>query len=186
MKATGRNNKLAPSIQNLTMTIRLRSCQSSGLGIGFGYIKTKDGTAIKFNKDADKINAESKKKVELLSEELLPYIIAEQDRRTTLYKRIMSAIQNGERGVTIAEIRNRPPLIIRKEFSNSAMARALYNAYVQSKLEYWAVLWDPHEKKYGGEVTKDIRPVRWLYKKCNGIIRFFVPFPLSPHRSCTV
>ncbi|XP_050676906.1 uncharacterized protein LOC126973610 [Leptidea sinapis] len=60
------------------------------------------------------INAEAKKKVDVLSEELLPYIIAEQERRTTLYKRIMTAIQNGEKGVTIAEIRNKPPLIIRK------------------------------------------------------------------------
>ncbi|XP_045489198.1 uncharacterized protein LOC111000771 isoform X2 [Pieris rapae] len=73
-----------------------------------------DGTGIKFNKDADRINAEAKKKVDVLSEELLPYIIAEQERRTTLYKRIMTAIQNGEKGVTIAEIRNKPPLIIRK------------------------------------------------------------------------
>ncbi|CAK1592649.1 unnamed protein product [Parnassius mnemosyne] len=73
-----------------------------------------DGTGIKFNKDADRINAESKKKVDVLSEELLPYIIAEQERRTTLYKRIMTAIQNGEKGVTIAELRNKPPLIIRK------------------------------------------------------------------------
>ncbi|KPJ00390.1 hypothetical protein RR46_06980 [Papilio xuthus] len=73
-----------------------------------------DGTGIKFNKDADRINAEAKKKVDVLSEELLPYIIAEQERRTTLYRRIMTAIQNGEKGVTIAEIRNKPPLIIRK------------------------------------------------------------------------
>ncbi|XP_061381727.1 uncharacterized protein LOC116778505 [Danaus plexippus] len=73
-----------------------------------------DGTGIKFNKDADRMNAEAKKKVDVLSEELLPYIIAEQERRTTLYKRIMTAIQNGEKGVTIAEIRNKPPLIIRK------------------------------------------------------------------------
>ncbi|RVE47213.1 hypothetical protein evm_008181 [Chilo suppressalis] len=67
-----------------------------------------------FNKDADRMNAEAKKKVDVLSEELLPYIIAEQERRTTLYKRVMTAIQNGEKGVTIAEIRNKPPLIIRK------------------------------------------------------------------------
>lgn len=60
------------------------------------------------------MNAEARKKVDVLSEELLPYIIAEQERRTTLYKRIMTAIQNGEKGVTIAEIRNKPPLIIRK------------------------------------------------------------------------
>ncbi|XP_049884450.1 uncharacterized protein LOC126379676 [Pectinophora gossypiella] len=60
------------------------------------------------------MNAEAKKKVDVLSDELLPYIIAEQERRTTLYKRIMTAIQNGEKGVTIAEIRNKPPLIIRK------------------------------------------------------------------------
>ncbi|KAL0858322.1 hypothetical protein ABMA27_012218 [Loxostege sticticalis] len=73
-----------------------------------------DGTGIKFNKDADRMNAEAKKKVDVLSEELLPYIIAEQERRTTLYKRVMTAIQNGEKGVTIAEIRNKPPLIIRK------------------------------------------------------------------------
>ncbi|CAH2090278.1 unnamed protein product [Euphydryas editha] len=73
-----------------------------------------DGTGIKFNKDADRMNAEAKKKVDVLSEELLPYIIAEQERRTTLYKRIMTAIQNGEKGVTIAEIRNKPPLLIRK------------------------------------------------------------------------
>ncbi|KAJ2942294.1 hypothetical protein O0L34_g15841 [Tuta absoluta] len=73
-----------------------------------------DGTGIKFNKDADRMNAEAKKKVDVLSDELLPYIIAEQERRTTLYKRIMTAIQNGEKGVTIAEIRNKPPLLIRK------------------------------------------------------------------------
>ncbi|XP_028158690.1 uncharacterized protein LOC114351609 [Ostrinia furnacalis] len=60
------------------------------------------------------MNAEAKKKVDVLSEELLPYIIAEQERRTSLYKRVMTAIQNGEKGVTIAEIRNKPPLIIRK------------------------------------------------------------------------
>ncbi|PZC71085.1 hypothetical protein B5X24_HaOG214142 [Helicoverpa armigera] len=60
------------------------------------------------------MNAEAKKKVDVLSEELLPYIIAEQERRTTLYKRVMTAIQNGEKGVTIAEIRNKPPAIIRK------------------------------------------------------------------------
>ncbi|KOB63559.1 30S ribosomal protein S3, chloroplastic [Operophtera brumata] len=60
------------------------------------------------------MNAEAKKKVDVLSEELLPYIIAEQERRTTLYKRVMTAIQNGEKGVTVAEIRNKPPLIIRK------------------------------------------------------------------------
>ncbi|XP_063371840.1 uncharacterized protein LOC134660070 [Cydia amplana] len=73
-----------------------------------------DGTGIKFNKDADRMNAEAKKKVDVLSEELLPYIIAEQERRTTLHKRVMTAIQNGEKGVTIAEMRNKPPLIIRK------------------------------------------------------------------------
>ncbi|XP_073966298.1 uncharacterized protein [Choristoneura fumiferana] len=73
-----------------------------------------DGTGIKFNKDADRMNAEAKKKVDVLSEELLPYIIAEQERRTTLHKRVMTAIQNGEKGVTVAEIRNKPPLIIRK------------------------------------------------------------------------
>ncbi|KAG7307831.1 hypothetical protein JYU34_006427 [Plutella xylostella] len=73
-----------------------------------------DGTGIKFHKDADRLNAESKKKIDVLSEELLPYIIAEQERRTTLYKRVMTAIQNGEKGVTIAEIRNKPPVIIRK------------------------------------------------------------------------
>ncbi|XP_075989620.1 uncharacterized protein LOC142985378 [Anticarsia gemmatalis] len=73
-----------------------------------------DGTGIKFNRDADRMNAEAKKKVDVLSEELLPYIIAEQERRTTLYKRVMTAIQNGEKGVTIAEIRNKPPAIIRK------------------------------------------------------------------------
>ncbi|XP_059050289.1 uncharacterized protein LOC131845266 [Achroia grisella] len=67
-----------------------------------------------FVHDIVQINAEAKKKVDVLSEELLPYIIAEQERRTTLYKRIMTAIQNGEKGVTIAEIRNKPPLIIRK------------------------------------------------------------------------
>ncbi|CAK1554259.1 unnamed protein product [Leptosia nina] len=78
------------------------------------YLANIDGTGIKFNKDADRMNAEAKKKVDVLSEELLPYIIAEQERRTTLYKRIMTAIQNGEKGVTIAEIRNKPPLIIRK------------------------------------------------------------------------
>ncbi|CAH2218152.1 jg12277 [Pararge aegeria aegeria] len=60
------------------------------------------------------MNAEAKKKVDVLSEELLPYIIAEQERRTTLYKRIMTAIQNGEKGVTVAEIRGKPPVIIRK------------------------------------------------------------------------
>lgn len=60
------------------------------------------------------MNADAKKKVDVLSEELLPYIIAEQERRTTLYKRVMTAIQNGEKGVTIAEIRNKPPAIIRK------------------------------------------------------------------------
>ncbi|KAI8431407.1 hypothetical protein MSG28_015931 [Choristoneura fumiferana] len=60
------------------------------------------------------MNAEAKKKVDVLSEELLPYIIAEQERRTTLHKRVMTAIQNGEKGVTVAEIRNKPPLIIRK------------------------------------------------------------------------
>ncbi|XP_045782889.1 uncharacterized protein LOC123879290 [Maniola jurtina] len=73
-----------------------------------------DGTRIKFNKDADRMNAEAKKKVDVLSEELLPYIIAEQERRTTLYKRVMTAIQNAEKGVTVAEIRGKPPLIIRK------------------------------------------------------------------------
>ncbi|XP_022830763.1 uncharacterized protein LOC111359432 [Spodoptera litura] len=60
------------------------------------------------------MNAEAKKKVDVLSEELLPYIIAEQERRTTLYKRVMTAIQNGEKGVSIAEIRGKPPAIIRK------------------------------------------------------------------------
>ncbi|XP_041984049.1 uncharacterized protein LOC121736730 [Aricia agestis] len=73
-----------------------------------------DGTGIKFNKDADRMNAEAKKKVDVLSEELLPYIIAEQERRTTLYKRVMTAVQNGEKGITVAEIRNKPPLIIRR------------------------------------------------------------------------
>nr|XP_053622701.1 uncharacterized protein LOC128682157 [Plodia interpunctella] len=73
-----------------------------------------DGTGIRFNKDADRMNAEAKKKVDVLSDELLPYIIAEQERRTTLYKRIMTAIQNGEKGVTIAEIKNKPPLIIKR------------------------------------------------------------------------
>ncbi|CAG4952732.1 unnamed protein product [Parnassius apollo] len=94
------------------------SCQQRGVAdtwqISFGGRQLYDGTGIKFNKDADRINAESKKKVDVLSEELLPYIIAEQERRTTLYKRIMTAIQNGEKGVTIAELRNKPPLIIRK------------------------------------------------------------------------
>ncbi|KAF9410325.1 hypothetical protein HW555_010573, partial [Spodoptera exigua] len=73
-----------------------------------------DGTGIKFNKDADRMNAEAKKKVDVLSEELLPYIMAEQERRTTLYRRVMTAIQSGEKGVTVAEIRNKPPAIIRK------------------------------------------------------------------------
>ncbi|XP_063822862.1 uncharacterized protein LOC135072754 [Ostrinia nubilalis] len=73
-----------------------------------------DGTGIKFNEDADRMNAESKKKVDVLSEELLPYIIAEQERRTTLFRRIMTAIQNGEKGVTVAEVRNKHPLLIRR------------------------------------------------------------------------
>lgn len=72
------------------------------------------------------MNAEAKKKVDVLSEELLPYIIAEQERRTTLYKRIMTAIQNGEKGVTIAEIRNKPPLIIRKGKLITAAAVMLF------------------------------------------------------------
>ncbi|XP_060808206.1 uncharacterized protein LOC132903593 [Amyelois transitella] len=60
------------------------------------------------------MNAEAKKKVDVLSDDLLPYIMAEQERRITLYKRVMTAIQNGEKGVTIVEMRNKPPLIIKR------------------------------------------------------------------------
>jgi hypothetical protein len=77
------------------------------------------------------MNAEAKKKVDVLSEELLPYIIAEQERRTTLYKRVMTAIQNGEKGVTIAEIRNKPPLIIRK--GNFGRCSLLYHTTYHSR-----------------------------------------------------
>jgi hypothetical protein len=62
------------------------------------------------------------------------------------------------------------------EFSSFSVVKVLYDAYVRSKLEYAAIVWDPHEKKYSLMIEKIQRKfARWLYKKYNGYYPFLYP-----------
>lgn len=62
------------------------------------------------------------------------------------------------------------------QFDNPKVAVVLYTAFVRSKLEYGAVIWDPHEHKYALLVEKIQRKfARWLYKQHYGYYPYLYP-----------
>lgn len=62
------------------------------------------------------------------------------------------------------------------QFDNVRVARVLYNAYVRSKLEYAAVIWNPYEEKYILMIEKIQRKfARWIYKKQYGYYPYLYP-----------
>jgi hypothetical protein len=62
------------------------------------------------------------------------------------------------------------------QFESSGVAMVLYNAYVRTKLEYGAIVWDPCEEKYSIMVEKIQRKfARWLYKRQYGYYPYLYP-----------
>ncbi|XP_026321619.1 uncharacterized protein LOC113231510 [Hyposmocoma kahamanoa] len=62
------------------------------------------------------------------------------------------------------------------EFNDVAVAKVLYNAHVRSKLEYAAIVWDPHEAKYSIMVERVQRKyARWLYRRQYGYYPYLYP-----------
>lgn len=62
------------------------------------------------------------------------------------------------------------------QFDNTRVAKVLYNAYVRSKLEYGAVIWNPYEEKYVLMIEKIQRKfARWIYKKQYGYYPYLYP-----------
>lgn len=62
------------------------------------------------------------------------------------------------------------------QFDNIRVAKILYSAYVRSKLEYGAIIWDPYEEKYVLMIEKIQRKfARWVYKKTYGYYPFLYP-----------
>lgn len=56
------------------------------------------------------------------------------------------------------------------------VAMALYSAYVRSRLEYGAVIWDPYENKYSLLVERVQRKfARWVYRKAYGYYPYMYP-----------
>ncbi|XP_061705639.1 uncharacterized protein LOC133516638 [Cydia pomonella] len=56
------------------------------------------------------------------------------------------------------------------------VAVVLYSAYVRSRLEYGAVIWDPYEAKYSLMVERVQRKfARWLYRKAYGYYPYLYP-----------
>lgn len=61
-------------------------------------------------------------------------------------------------------------------FSNVRIAVLLYNAYVRSKVEFGAIVWDPYESKYISMVEKIQKKfARYLYSKCFGYYPYLYP-----------
>jgi hypothetical protein len=64
---------------------------------------------------------------------------------------------------------------IAKQF-HFGVAKILFGAFVRSKLEYGAVVWDPYESKYSLMIEKVQRKfARWLYKKAYGYYPYLYP-----------
>lgn len=62
------------------------------------------------------------------------------------------------------------------QFHNPRVIKLLYNAYVRSKLEYNAIVWDPQEKLYTHMVEKIQRKFcRYVYKRTYGYYPFLYP-----------
>lgn len=62
------------------------------------------------------------------------------------------------------------------QFDGLGVALVLYNAFVRSKLEYGAIVWNPHEEKYTLMIEKIQRKfARWLYKKKYGYYPYLYP-----------
>lgn len=62
------------------------------------------------------------------------------------------------------------------QFRDPKVAVILYNAYVRSKLEYNAIVWDPHEELYSLMIEKVQRKfARYLYKRLYGYYPFLFP-----------
>jgi hypothetical protein len=62
------------------------------------------------------------------------------------------------------------------QFGRSEVALVLYNAYILSKLEYGAIVWDPYEEKYILMVERIQRKfTRWLYKRKYGYYPYLYP-----------
>lgn len=63
-----------------------------------------------------------------------------------------------------------------KQFSDVRVAISLYNAYVRSKLEFGAIVWDPYEKKYTLLIEKIQKKfARFVYKRLYGYYPFLYP-----------
>lgn len=62
------------------------------------------------------------------------------------------------------------------DFDDVRVTRVIYNAYVRSKLEYAAVVWNPYEDKYEMLIERIQRKfARWLYKKSRGYYPYLYP-----------
>lgn len=59
-------------------------------------------------------------------------------------------------------------------FYNAATVKALYNALVRSRLEFGAIIWNPHETKYNLMIEKiQNKFTRYLYLKEYGVYPFY-------------
>ena len=62
------------------------------------------------------------------------------------------------------------------QFDDVRVSNILYSAYVRSKLEYGAIIWDPYEDKCTLMVEILQRKfARWLYKKRCGYYPYLYP-----------
>lgn len=62
------------------------------------------------------------------------------------------------------------------QFGNLDVARVLFNCYVRSKLEYAAIIWDPHTDKQNITVERVQRKfARYLYKRQYGYYPYLYP-----------
>lgn len=65
---------------------------------------------------------------------------------------------------------------VASQFKGVTVAKVLYNAYVRSKLEYGAVVWDPYEGKYILLLERiQRRFTRWIYKRSYGYYPYMYP-----------
>lgn len=74
-------------------------------------------------------------------------------------------------------------------FTDIKVVVMLYNAYVRSKLEFDAIVWDPYEKKYKMIVERiQRRFCRYLYKRTYGYYPFLFPslFVVGMVSMCTL
>ncbi|XP_047990755.1 uncharacterized protein LOC125229860 [Leguminivora glycinivorella] len=65
---------------------------------------------------------------------------------------------------------------VSSQFSDTRVSLLLYSAYVRSKLEFGACVWDPHESKYTLMIEKIQRKfARFLYKRKFGFYPYLYP-----------